>query len=397
MNNITIQTQPVVSQLSGTQNTLQSMLSDLNSTALGSTPANFLNLLTSILGNNGEAALASQLKKSAETLGTQLNTEMLSINPLIGLMLSGQATQTDSGATQQTALLDALGQIQSLNTSQDSSLVSELLVQVQQPVNVAEPLAVENTALPTAFAAALQTTTNDSDITASAIMAIVTPASDDASVLQGQSQFGRAINQAQQLLKETNSTKTADVTEIDFDELQKKVDFGTFLRGLSNVNSTDTPDAATENTTPLASQEIFSQIKTAVAQHDQNGATDFTIKLSPEGLGEITVKLLSDGEKMTLSLTATNANVQRLLGSELNNLRDIMRPYNVEVSQVVQTNEAQNMNMQQFGQQSSQHNYNGQQQNNAFYAYAPEYGESAVNSEQPQTVVLPGSALDAYI
>lgn len=397
MNNITIQTQQVVSQLSGSQNTVQSMLSGLNSTGLGGTSANFLNLLTSILGNSGETALASQLKKSAETLGTQLNAEMLSINPLLGLMLSGQATQADLSTTQQTALLDALGQIQSLNTSQDRSLVSELLVQFQQSVDAIDPLAVENTAIPTAFATALQTVTNDSDITATTITATVTSALDDASVLQGQSQFGRAINQAQQLLKATDSTETADVTEIDFDELQKKVDSGTFLSGLSNVNSMDTPAAVAENTTPLDAQEILSQIKTAVTQHDQGGTTDFTIKLSPEGLGEITVKLLADGEKMTLSLTATNANVQRLLGSELNNLRDIMRPYNVEVSQVVQTNEAQNMNMQQFGQQSSQHSYTGQQQNNAFYAYAPEYGESAVNSEQPQTVVLPGSALDAYI
>ncbi len=393
MDNVTTQTQQVVSPLSGHQPALQNALLKLNATGLDNTSVNFLDFLTSVLGNGGEAALAEQLKKSAETLGTQMNAEMLAVNPLLGLMLAGQGAQTDSDATQQAALLDAHAPVQSLNANTDVPLAPELLAQLQQTAAAAEPPGT-NTAEAPALSAALQIAASGS----AAAAITVTPASADTSVLQGQTQFERAVSQAQQLLKATDAADSADTLQIDFDELQKKVDSGVFLPRLSGMGSTGTFSTIAENSSLPDAQEILSQIKTAVTRHEQEGITDFTMKLSPEGLGEITVKLLAEGGKTTLSLMASDANVQRLLGSELNNLRDIMRPYNVEVAQVVETNAAQNMNMQQFGQQFSQHSYTGQQQNSAFYSYGTAaYDESAAGSEQPQTVILPDSVLDAYI
>ncbi|WMJ82920.1 flagellar hook-length control protein FliK [Oscillospiraceae bacterium LTW-04] len=393
MNNVTVQTPQVATQLTGSQSVLQKALAGLNANGLGNNSASFLELLTAVLDTGGEAALAAQLKKDAETLGAQMNAEMLTINPLLTMMLAGQTTQTNSGALQQSPTLDSFSQLQSLASAAHFPLSPELLSQLQQAIDTAgKPVSV-STSSSTVFAAALQTIKSEGEATAPVLL---NSASDEASALQGQSQFERAVTLAQQLLKSAGQP-TAETTEIDLEDLQKKVDSGAFLPQLTNTVNTSTTVDATQVHKALDAQDLFSQIKTSVTQHAQQGATDFTIKLSPEGLGEITVKLLEDGGKTTLSLTASDANVQRLLGSELNNLRDIMRPYNVEVAQVVQTNEPQNMNMQQqFSQQFSQHSYTGQQQTPSF-AYDPNYGESALSGDPTPPVILPDSVLDAYI
>ncbi len=393
MNNVSVQTSQVATPLTGSQSALQKMLSGLNATGLGNSSASFLDFLTAVLGTGGEAALAAQLKKDAETLGTQMNAEMLAINPLLTMMMAGQTSQTTSDSLSQIAGLDPSSQLESLASAANIPISSELISQLQQTIDAADTLTPSSTNSSTAFVAAVQTM----NIQGEANIAFVSDsASDETSVLQGQSQFNRAVSQAQQLLKSTGEP-SSETDEIDFEDLQKKVDSGAFFSQFAKVANTGATATPVELHKPVSTQDVFDQIKTSVTQHAQEGASDFTIKLSPEGLGEITVKLLDDGGKVTLSLAASNANVQRLLSSELNNLRDIMRPYNVEVAQVAQTNEAQNMNMQQqFSQQFSQHSHSGQQQAPSF-AYNPNYGESAPAEEPSPEVILPDSVLDAYI
>lgn len=389
MNNVAVQNPQVVAQPASSQSTAQ------NASSNSSDSTNFLNLLTEIVGANGEATLAMQLKQDAETLGTQMNAEMLAINPLLGLLLSGQIGQADSTALQQSTLLDALNQTQSLSGISDIPLTSELLSQLQDILDTAQTLPSADTVV-SGFAAALKTATaEDSDADATAITAVFSNSgSDESSILQGQSLFDRAVSQAQQLIKSTNDNDTSDIADLDFEELQKKVDSGTFLSNLTGTNTLGSSDKIDQALDP---QNIFDQIKSSVATHVQDGDTDFTIKLSPEGLGEITVKLSEESGKVTLTLAASDTNVQRLLGSELTNLRDIMRPYNVEVAQVVQSNEAQNMDMQQqLQQQFSQHSYTGHQQA-TFLTQAADYSESAEIEESPQAVILPDSVLNTYI
>ncbi len=390
MNNVSVQTpQVAAAQLTGPRAAKQN-----TPVGLDAGEASFLQLLSSVLGTGAEASLAAQLKKNAEMLGAQINAEMLTINPLLTMMLSGQAGP-DAG--QQALALDLPAQAQSSAPIGDAALSAELLSQLQGVTGAAPAPVAANTHSFQSLAAALDVIDGDAN------MEVVTAAHSGSAegralALQGQSQFKRAVSQAQQMIKTTGNDDMVDEAELDLEALQKKVDSGAFLPNLSGTSKTGAPLIAEAGSTPDAQeQEIFAQIKASVTRHAEDGATDFTIKLRPEGLGEITVKLLETGGKVTLSLAASDANVQRLLGSELNNLRDIMRPYNVEVSQVVQTNEAQGMSMQQqFSQQFSQHSYTGQQQNPSF-AYDPDYGESAKTGEPAQAAVPPDSVLDAYI
>lgn len=385
MNNTTVQTL----QVTGTLSALPKSFSALNANDIGNASASFLKLLTGVQGAGGEAALATQLKKEAETLAAQMNAEMLTLNPLLAMMLAGQTAQSNLDVSQLNPTLDSLGQFQPPASSVDSSLSLELLSQLQQAIDFAGT-SVANGSGTTDFSAAFQAIRREGEAAL-----LLGSNLDGTSVLQGQSQFDRAVSLAQQLLGSTGET-TTETAELNLEDLQKKVDSGAFLPQLTGAVSTDaTVDVS--NIHSLNAQNIFGQIKASVTQHAEEGVTDFTIKLTPEGLGEITVKLLEDSGKITLSLAASNAHVQRLLSGELHNLRDIMRPYNVEVAQVVQTNAPQNMDMQQqFSQQFSQHSHTGHRQS-SFFAHNPNYGEIDQTGDPISSVTLPDAMLDAYI
>lgn len=217
---------------------------------------------------------------------------------------------------------------------------------------------------------------------------------------KAQTQFRKSVEQAQHLIRNTDSASSqrSAPLKIDVDELQKKVDAGEYLaqtqlqRQPVQTEQINTEQySLPENVEP---KEVFSQIKTAADAHAAQNDSDFVIKLRPEGLGEITVKLASQDGRTTLSLSASDANVQKMLGGEINTLREIMRPYNVEVAQVEQSNSAVYADLQQqLQQQQSSQQQSGNQQSRMYavdYADAPEEQEIS----QPQQ---PDAILDQYI
>lgn len=217
--------------------------------------------------------------------------------------------------------------------------------------------------------------------------------------LQAQTQFTKSIQQAQHLIRNTDSATSlrSQPLKIDVDELQKQVDAGEFLsqqQAAGQQIRTEQPQPEMKNAENVEPREIFPQIRQGAQQHIEQGDSDFTIKLRPEGLGEITVKLASQDGRVTLSLSASDANVQKLLGSEINSLREIMRPYNVEVAQVEQSNSAVFADLQQQLQQhdSPQQNFSGQR--NSFFANS---FEEAVAEEEAVEEQSPDSILDRYI
>lgn len=114
--------------------------------------------------------------------------------------------------------------------------------------------------------------------------------------------------------------------------------------------------------------DVASQITEKMQLHLQKGEREFTMKLNPDSLGEITVKLLQKDGKMTLSIAAANETTVKLLNGQLEALKMAVRPMQVEVKQaVVQTQEPDGQNMQQqmdmgSGQFFDQSQQAGQQQ-----------------------------------
>lgn len=109
------------------------------------------------------------------------------------------------------------------------------------------------------------------------------------------------------------------------------------------------------------------QLLKGVEENLKKGNSEFTVKLKPEGLGEIIVKLVqNDGGKMLMSMTASNIKTAELLNSNLSSLQSSLSQHNVEIvnpSDMTSTVMAMTPAFEQYyGQRQG-----GNQQNQQFY------------------------------
>lgn len=129
----------------------------------------------------------------------------------------------------------------------------------------------------------------------------------------------------------------------------------TFEKQLASTQPIKTEEFATK---PTETQEIIRQTAQGIKENVAAGKQEFVMKLTPQGLGEITVKLVSENGRTIMQLTAQNQNVQRILGAELEALRQAVRPFNVEVKEVNTANQSQLDMSNQSNQQQQQYQSN---------------------------------------
>lgn len=103
---------------------------------------------------------------------------------------------------------------------------------------------------------------------------------------------------------------------------------------------------------------VSEQISGGIKENLSLGKSEFTVKLNPESLGEITVKLAEEAGKTTLTITTASAQTAKLINSDMDALKAAVAPMNVQVNEAVTQSEAsQQGGMQQFdmtGQFASQ-------------------------------------------
>lgn len=143
-----------------------------------------------------------------------------------------------------------------------------------------------------------------------------------------QGKLRTAVEQAKQAL--ANSKNQGGKTDID--HLQQQVDSGQFLRGFNVFQGARTAQAIPMPT----GAEFVQQVRTGILENLEDAQTEFLMRLKPDGLGELTVKLTEAAGKMTLTITAASQQTQRLLEAQLPNLREVMKPYEVEVGSIIQ-------------------------------------------------------------
>lgn len=227
--------------------------------------------------------------------------------------------------------------------------------------------------------------------------------------------FQQAVTEAQKLLKANAASaentgadgKQQKTTgdETDIDALQERLNSGKMAHGAAALNVPVTvSEARVETVAKLPdAEEILAQVKTGITEGVASGKSEFVIKLKPDGLGEITVRLAEVGSRMSLSISASSAHTQRLLSGEIAGLREAMRPLGVEVEAVV-SQEAGHFNAQQqsqfgagqfgasdFGANARQQ---GRQLSQGGYYNTPE-NDAAQAQERVYTAVRQG--LDTYI
>lgn len=166
--------------------------------------------------------------------------------------------------------------------------------------------------------------------------------------------FEQVVHEVKQSLE---GTKTEEPVEIDVDELQKQVkairnEFmqpGVNFRDLSKIKNDVNVDPK------MLLDQVTNGIKTKMAGNE----SDFTMKLQPEGLGEITVKLVSEAGKLTVNIVATSQKTEQLLNSQLSSLRSSLDQTHSDIKEVNVYKQADSMgfaNGKEFLNQQQQQN-----------------------------------------
>jgi len=216
--------------------------------------------------------------------------------------------------------------------------------------------------------------------------------------ISAQADFTKAVVKAKEMLPDKLDEQGSSSDEIDVDKIQNE---------LSKSNGTTAFELSLQKASGTSEAPILDQLKDGIKQNISLGKSEFTIKLKPESLGEITVKLIEEAGKTTISITTANAQTAKLINSDLNALKDAVASMNVEVKNaVVQTNETANSSMHQFdmsGQQFAGQQFAGQQ---SFYQMAQTtFQQSDKQNSEETLAALQGAyvptassdRLDAYI
>lgn len=268
---------------------------------------------------------------------------------LLGLFRANSLSQTLSSTEQN--LLAGLSDSKSLS-------LEEILAQILQPINEGEaqslnanplmaeigqilPKTVEQTAQ---NSLAAQQPENELTALAGPLKVQVTTSPEEAD---------DGVNEGQ--VKARNLEKTASkpgakderTEELDVDALQSRV----------SQNKVSSPFElkfkSLETTDEL---ELKDQISQGIKENVSLGKSEFVLKLKPESLGEITVKLVEEAGKTSVTISTLSAQTAKLINSELQALKLNLAPMNAEVSEaVVQTQPSYtqgfDMSYQQFNQQ----------------------------------------------
>ncbi len=150
---------------------------------------------------------------------------------------------------------------------------------------------------------------------------------------------------------------------------------------------------------------ISEQITDGVKANLNLEKNEFTVKLNPESLGEVTIKLAEEGGKMVVNITAATESTAKLLNSDLTALRDSLGSLNLEIREVtveapesIEESIAEfNMTSQQFSDRQRAFN-NQQQDDKPYYAHQNGvYVSEEITADYSSRVRTAVDGLDTYV
>ena len=207
------------------------------------------------------------------------------------------------------------------------------------------------------------------------------------------------------------SNETADNNQSN-DEAEAG-DFGNQLSEIATANvnaSVITPQFELPKVQNLSNPlfdefNVSEQITDGVKANLNLEKNEFTVKLNPESLGEVTIKLVEEAGKMVVSITAATESTAKLLNSDLTALRDSLGSLNLEIREVtVEAPESIEQSMAQFNMTSQQFSdrqraFNNQQQDDKPY-YAHQNGvymSEEITADYSARVRTAVDGLDTYV
>lgn len=351
---------------------------------------------------------SSNLQNSENTLGTQANQSTVNTQNSQGITSSYMAERMDVSQTQQSeqivaneskdAYSDSKAAQISVNTATEAETMpvqtaavsnqvkaSTELIQKAKPENAPQATSVTQT----------QNSANKTETLEGSAKTEKDPAADNLLSAKDGSEIAS---------KSSGSTSEA---ETDKKSTDKEIDLSKLQGDASASKEISNSGMDTKNAEKTAEPKISEQIATDVSKNMALGKNEFTVKLKPESLGEITVKLSEADGKTTLTITTASAHTAKLINDDLSDLKAAVSQMNVHVNEAVaKTSDTQQSSMQQFGmafQQSTGQQYSGGQayssaahsaQNDSDAAYT-EQSTGNLPTETGKTIKSGG--IDTYI
>ncbi len=121
----------------------------------------------------------------------------------------------------------------------------------------------------------------------------------------------------------------------------------------SDIKTQLTPGVKEAQSTPIQEPKAFIQIAEKIPRDLKEGLTNIRIKLSPEGLGEVTVNLICREGKISLDISAAMASTQKLLESQAGELKAALQNREYDVRGVnISSHQGQNFEGFAFSHQN---------------------------------------------
>lgn len=190
--------------------------------------------------------------------------------------------------------------------------------------------------------------------------------------------------------KELVSQKQKDVIPpVNIERLQADVDAGRFLpvEAVIHKQTNSLPDIT----------DIASQLKSGILENLAQEKNEFVVRLKPEGIGEIIVKLSENKEKISLSIFTSSTQTAKLITNEVAALQNALRPLHAEVQQIAITPDGHASDYAaQTAMTNQEHHFQGQQ---FFGREQHRASQSQIDGEFSSTVeqILSDDGLDTYI
>ncbi len=131
--------------------------------------------------------------------------------------------------------------------------------------------------------------------------------------------------------------------------------------------------------------EFVNQMKFGINETMEKG--EFVMKLYPEELGEVTIKLINEGSKQVLEIVTATAQATKLINDDLAVLREAFRPLQIEVRESITTVEqslgSQMSDLGAFDGRQNRQNFTAQQSQDDIY-YPLEDDETQEDANMPE-------------
>lgn len=141
---------------------------------------------------------------------------------------------------------------------------------------------------------------------------------------EGLSWQSDVLREAKQMLSQKQEEITLPV--VDVESLQADVDSGRFFHteAILQKQSMEFPTF----------EQISTQVKDGLLDNIAQGKNEFVIRLKPEGIGEVVVKLSENREKIELNIFTSSIQTAKLIEGEVAALQNALRPLQAEVQQI---------------------------------------------------------------